>query len=270
MSRIEQRFAELKARGEKAMIAYLAAGDPDLDSTYELVLEFERQGVDVMELGLAFSDPIADGPAIQQGSQRALAAGSNTAQFFDLVRRLRSAGCQLPIIIMTYYNLLLKPGLDRFVQQAAGAGVDGLIIPDLPYEEEADLRAAADRVGIDLVRFMAPTSTDERLALAGQGARGFVYLVSLTGVTGARTAVSERVAPLVERARRFTDQPLCVGFGISSPEHVRYICQFADGVIVGSALVQVCGQGLPRPELVRTLGEKVGGLKAATRPQEVL
>lgn len=265
MSRIADRFAALRARGEKALITYLAAGDPSLPATAALVKAVEAAGADLIELGLPFSDPLADGPTIQAGSQRALAAGANTENVLGLVAELRRAGVQLPILIMTYFNLLLRPGLEAFCQKAKAAGVDGLIIPDVPVEEADELLEATRGAGLDLVQFVAPTSPPERIKAAAELATGFVYAVSLTGVTGARSAIPGRFREVVQEAQRHTDTPVCVGFGIGSPDQVREVAAIADGVIVGSAIVRLCGEGLPVDELAARVGAFVGELKAATR-----
>lgn len=265
MNRIDERFAELRRRGEKALMPYICAGDPDLESTYAVVRELERQGADLLELGIPFSDPIADGPAIQAASQRALAAGTTPEAVLALVRRLRQDGCRLPLLLMTYANIVYRPGMARFTAEAAAAGADGLIVPDLPMEEEGDLRRQCREQGLHLIGMLAPTSTEDRIAAACAGGSGFLYLVSLTGVTGARDVLSERFVPLVMRARQATQLPLCVGFGVSTPEQARRVADVADGVIVGSALVRLMGEGYGRSELVRRLGESVAALKAATR-----
>jgi tryptophan synthase alpha chain len=266
MSRIAERFAALRAKGEKGLVAYIAAGDPSLAATAALVKGMEAAGVDMIELGLPFSDPLADGPTIQAGSQRALAGGANTNNVLALVRTLRDDGVKVPFLIMTYYNLLLRPGLSHFCAQAKEAGVDGLIIPDVPIDEAEELMAAAAANALDLVQFVAPTSPPDRVAKAAQAATGFVYCVSLTGVTGTRAALPERFKETVREARRHTQTPIAVGFGIASPDQVRAVAQIADAVIVGSAIVKLCGLGLPESELVRQVSEFVGELKAATRP----
>lgn len=265
MSRISERFAALRAKGEKALVTYIAAGDPSLDATAALVKAIEQAGADVVELGLAFSDPLADGPTIQAGSQRALAGGANTDNVLAMVRQVREDGVRLPILIMTYINLVMRPGIETFCQRAKEAGIDGLIIPDVPMEEADELLEACQAVGLDLVQFVAPTSPPDRIERAAKMATGFVYCVSLTGVTGARAALPERFKATVAETKRHTATPVCVGFGIATPEQVREVSAIADGVIVGSAIVKRCGEGLPLPELTRQVGEFVGTLKAATR-----
>jgi tryptophan synthase alpha chain len=265
MSRIADRFAALKEKGEKALVVYIAAGDPSLEATPALVKAMAEAGADLIELGLAFSDPLADGPTIQAGSQRALAAGAHTENVFKMVRQIREQGVEIPILIMTYVNLLMRPGIDTFCRRAKEAGVDGLILPDVPMEEADELLAATQGAGLDLVQFVAPTSTPDRIKRAAKLATGFVYCVSLTGVTGGRTALPERFKAVVADAKRHTDTPVLVGFGIQAPDQVREVCQIADGVIVGSAIVRLCGEGLPLPELTAKVAGFVGELKAATR-----
>lgn len=265
MSRIAERFAALRHRGEKALITYIAAGDPSLAATRALVQGIAAAGADIIELGLAFSDPLADGPVIQAGSQRALAAGANTDNVLDLVRDLRTAGVQVPLVIMTYYNLLNRPGVANFCTRAKAAGIDGLIIPDVPMEECDELLAATQAVGLDLIQFVAPTSTPDRVERAAHLSTGFVYCVSLTGVTGARTELPTRFVQTVGLAKSHTETPVAVGFGIATPEQVRQVAAIADGVIVGSAIVRLCGEGLPVPQLTERVANFVAELKAATR-----
>lgn len=265
MSRIANAFAACRARGEKALIAYVAAGDPSFEATHAIALAIQSAGADILELGLAFSDPLADGPTIQAGSQRAMAAGSTTEKVLTLIDGLRRDGFALPILIMTYYNLLTRPGLEDFCARAKAAGVDGLIIPDVPLEESDELHQAANATGLDLVQFVAPTSPVERIARLAQAASGFVYCVSLTGVTGERAALPERFKSLVAEAKRHTETPVAVGFGIATPEQVREVAAIADGVIVGSAIVKLCGQDLPVPQLAASVGDFVRQLKDGTR-----
>lgn len=265
MSRISERFEALRAKGEKALVTYIAAGDPSLEATAALIRTLEASGADLIELGLAFSDPLADGPTIQAGSQRALAAGANTDKVFAMVARVRREGVAIPLLIMTYCNLLLRPGVAEFCRRAAAAGIDGLIIPDVPMEEADELLAATAAAGLDLVQFVAPTSTPDRIERSAKLASGFVYCVSLTGVTGERTALPARFRELVLETKRHTDTPVCVGFGISRPEQVREVCQIADGVIVGSAIVRLCGEGGTVAELTQRVGAYVWELKAATK-----
>lgn len=264
MSRIAERFQALKSRGEKGLIAYIAAGDPTLDESRQIIHALAEAGVDMIELGLPFSDPLADGPVIQAGTQRALAAGANTDTVFELIATVRREGVALPLLIMTYYNLLIRPGVEQFCRRAKAAGVDGLIIPDVPMEEADELLAATAAHGLDLVQFVAPTSTPDRIERAGNLASGFVYVVSLTGVTGQREALPERLTDLVEAVKAKSETPVAVGFGISTPEHVAQVCAVADAAIVGSAFVKRCGEALPIAEKVAGIREFAAALKAAT------
>lgn len=265
MSRISERFASIRARGEKALITYIAAGDPSLEATKGLVKRIEATGADLIELGLAFSDPLADGPVIQAGSMRALAAGANTDNVLAMIRELRAEGVQIPLVIMTYYNLLNRPGVENFCARARAAGVDGLIIPDVPMEEGEELLEATRKHGLDLIQFVAPTSTPDRIQRAASLSNGFVYCVSLTGVTGARAELPTRFVEVVREAKSHTDTPVAVGFGISTPEQVRQVSAIADGVIVGSAIVKLCGQNLAETDLMDQVGRFVSELKAATK-----
>lgn len=264
-SRIANRFASLRQRGDKALVAYIMAGDPSLATTFKLVQALERAGADIIELGLPFSDPLADGPVIQAAGQRALANKVRTDDVFQLVADLRKAGSAIPLAIMGYYNMIHARGVERFCQDARAAGVDGLIVPDVPFDEGEELLAATTASRLNLVQFIAPTSTSDRLKRAGELANGFIYAVSLTGVTGAREALPTRFKNVVMETRKYSDVPIAVGFGISRPEQVRDVCQVADGVIVGSAFVRLCGEGLPEEELIRRVSALATELKDATR-----
>lgn len=238
MRRLEQTFARLRHSGHGGLVTYVTAGDPDLERSRDVVRAIARAGTDVIEIGVPFSDPIADGPAIQRASERALAAGGNLTTSLDLVASLRSE-IAAPIVLFTYVNPVLSMGADRFVARAAAAGVDGVLLLDLPIEEAAGMRAALDADGIDQIFLLSPTTTDERLAEAARLGQGFLYAISRLGVTGARSTVSEAARPLVDRIRAVTELPVALGFGISKPEHVAEVCAFADAAVVGSALVQV-------------------------------
>ena len=238
MSRISNKFDELKARGEKALIPYIMAGDPDLGATKKLIIEIEKSGADIIELGVPFSDPLADGPTIQRAAIRALANRVSLRQVISLVRDVRRT-TQVPIILMLYYNLILKYGEEKFVKDAVSAGVDGVIVPDLPPDEAAGLVASARKFGLDTVFLLAPTSDADRIRLVGDAAQGFIYYVSLTGVTGARRELDAGIEASVRKIKKSAKKPVCVGFGISSPEQAAKVAAWADGVIVGSALVGV-------------------------------
>lgn len=238
MSRIAATFAALRQQGRRALMPFLVAGDPSIEATESFLKALAGAGADLLEIGVPFSDPIADGPVNQRAAQRALTGGTALPAILEMVGRLRPRVHQ-PIVLLSYYNPILQFGLESFARQAALAGVDGVVVPDLPPEEGAALRAVADPAGLDAIFLAAPTSTDERLAQVASACRGFVYCVSLTGVTGVRTSLAADVGDLVGRLRRHTSLPVCVGFGVSTAEHARQIASVADGVIVGSAIVAI-------------------------------
>jgi len=237
MSRLKSAFRNLKKKNAKAFIAFITAGFPSLAATGKLIPELEKAGADIIELGVPFSDPMADGPIIQYASQEALKKGVTLEKILKLVQKAR-AHTDIPICLMTYYNPVLSFGEERFVKQAVSAGVDGLILPDLPPEEGVLLRKAADACGLDIISFIAPTTPPERLRFIARAARGFIYYLSLTGVTGPRQGIAGDLASNVRRIKKVTDKPVCVGFGVSSHAQVAGIQKSADGVIVGSAIVR--------------------------------
>lgn len=236
-SRIARRFAELSRAGEMGLVAYITAGDPSLDATREIVLAATDAGADVIELGIPFSDPLADGPTIQRASERALRAGTTLAKVLDLVAQIRQKS-QVPLLLFGYYNPIFQMGLENFAAQAAKAGADGALITDLTPEEAGDYRAAMRAQNLDTVFLAAPTTTPERFAQIAAASGGFLYLVSRTGVTGAREALPEELPALIRRARSVTKLPIAVGFGISLPGHISVLGGLADAAVVGSALVQ--------------------------------
>ncbi len=236
MSRISPTFAALREHNRRALMPFLMGGDPSLHATETFLTCFSDSGADLLEIGVPFSDPIADGPVNQRAAQRALAAGVTLGDILDLVSRVRHRLHQ-PMVLLSYYNPVLRFGADRFFAQAASAGVDGIVIPDLPAEEGGSMQVTAQPHGVDVIFLAAPTSTDARLARVAAASRGFVYCVSLTGVTGVRTALAVDIGGLVDRLRRHTPLPVCVGFGVSTPDHARQVAEVADGVIVGSAVV---------------------------------
>lgn len=267
MNRIDTAFRSLKNRKEGAFIAFITAGDPDYETSLSAADAIIRGGADILELGLPFSDPIADGPVIQQAGQRSLAAGMNTDLFFKLAREL-SERHAIPLVCMTYYNLLLHRGLERFTADCGKSGIDGLIIPDLPVEESKPLLKACRKNGIHLIFMAAPTTTGKRLKTILKLSRGFVYAVSVRGITGVRKALSDEAGPLVSRIRRINKKvPVAVGFGISTPGHVKAVLTSgADGAIVGSALVRIIGGGKGDDgEMLLELGKFAGELKDACR-----
>ena len=238
MSRIASTFAARRRQGRRALMPFLMGGDPSLDATDAFLMRFAESGADLLEIGVPFSDPIADGPVNQRAAQRALHAGVTLPALLEMVAGMRNRVAQ-PIVLLTYYNPVYQIGLEAFCRRASAAGVDGVVIPDLPPEEGDPLRAAADQIGLDVIFLAAPTSTDGRLARVAASSRGFVYCVSLTGVTGVRADLAADVGMLVDRLRRHTTLPICVGFGVSTPEHARHVAEVADGVIVGSAIVAI-------------------------------
>ena len=236
-SRIASTFERLKAEGKTALMPYHTAGYPTLERSKEIIRSLVDAGADLVEIGVPFSDPLADGPSVQHTSQVALDQGTRPADCIQLVRELRAEGIETPFLLMGYYNPILKYGIDRYVADCADAGVDGFIVPDLPVEESADLRAACAAHGRNLIFMVAPTSTDGRLDLVAERGSGFIYCVAVTGVTGARDRMSDTLGAYIARIRSHTDLPLAIGFGISKPEHVQQVGTIADGAIVGAALI---------------------------------
>ncbi len=261
MSRIKNTFNRLRKKNETALIPYIMAGDPDLTTTRTLILEMERAGCDIIELGAPFSDPLADGPTIQKAAIRALKHHTGIADVLGLVADVRRTS-KIPLILMTYYNLIFKYGEERFVHDAVAAGLDGLILPDLPPEEAGPLVSPAKKSGLDTIFLLAPTSTADRIKLVCKVSQGFVYYVSLTGVTGARTDVQRSVKDSLQKIKSVTDKPVAVGFGISSPDQAAQVAHWgADGVIVDSALVKVIEENGNSPELVQKAAAFVKDLK---------
>jgi tryptophan synthase alpha chain len=238
MSRLSAAFASSR---RPRLVTYVTAGDPDLDRSRQIVLALARAGADVIEVGVPFSDPIADGPAIQRASERALAAGSTLAATLDLIASVREQ-TDVPVVVFTYANPVLRMGVEPFIDRAAAAGVDGVLLLDIPIEESATMHAALDRRGIDQIFLISPTTTEERLREAATRGRGFLYAISRLGVTGTRDAVAVSGRPLVARIRQTTTLPVALGFGISRPEHVREVMAYSDAAVVGSAIVQVIAE----------------------------
>ncbi len=240
------------------------AGDPSLADTERLVIEAERRGADVVELGVPFSDPLADGPVIQRAGVRALAAGASLPRVLEMVATLR-AKVRVPLVLMTYYNPVLAFGLKGFARTAVGAGTDGVIVPDLPHEESELLRAEAEPAGLDLIHLVAPTSPPARVKAIARVSRGFIYVVSLTGVTGERRELPKDLDVQVRTLRLVTTKPVCVGFGVSTPEQVAAVGRIADGVVVGSAIVRAVEQHAGTSALADKLGDFIASLKAPLR-----
>lgn len=244
ISRITAKLQDLKSVGRKAFAAYIVAGDPDLESTEKLIYTLEAAGVSIIELGVPFSDPMADGPVIQQASERALANGVTLKSIFDLVRRVRKQS-QIPILLMGYYNPILQFGLEKYAIEAASTGVDGSLVVDLPVEESLPLKSELQKYGIDLIFLLTPTSHSQRIKLINKYGSGFIYYVSLTGVTGAATLNPEDVKKQIIKLKKQIKIPILVGFGISTPEHVRSVANSADGVVVGTAILKVIAATKP-------------------------
>jgi tryptophan synthase alpha chain len=263
-SKIDRTFTRLRQGGEKALIAYVMAGDPSLEVTEQLVVELEQAGADIIELGVPFSDPIADGPVIQQAAERALRSGTSLRTILPMVARLR-AKTQIPLVLMAYYNNIHAFGPERFCHEAVQAGVDGLIMPDMPPDEAGPLKGPAEAAGLQLIFLLAPTSTAERRAFVARQSQGFVYYVSLTGITGAKLANLADVGKNVEKIRKITNVPVAVGFGVATPEDAANVAAIADGVIVGSAIVKQIAAHQQKPEMVKHVADFVRSLKVAMR-----
>jgi tryptophan synthase alpha chain len=263
VTRIDKVFRRLKEKGEKALIPFITAGDPDLETSRRLALEIAARGADLLELGIPFSDPLADGPTIQAASQRALKAGVHFTDVLALAGSLRRE-TDIPLILMGYYNPILKYGLAKAAADAAQQGVDGFIIPDLPPEEAESWRLAARSAGIDTIFLAAPTSGPERLRVLGRLTRGFLYYVSVTGITGARTELPKELIRELEEVHRLVKCPVAVGFGISTPEQVKGLAPHVEGVVVGSAIVNRVGR-LTGQKTIKEIGEFVAALKGPLR-----
>jgi tryptophan synthase alpha chain len=263
-TRISKRFAELRAAGEIGIVAYITAGDPSLDATHRFVLALDEAGTDVIELGVPFSDPLADGPTIQRASERALKSGTTLAGVLDLVRRIRQSS-QIPLVLFSYYNPILQMGLEKFAAAAAQAGADGVLATDLTPEESDDYRRILHAQQLDTIFLAAPTSTDERLKIISACSSGFLYVISRTGVTGAKDSLPDELPALLRRARHFTDLPIAVGFGISLPGHVSVLGGIADAAVVGSTLVSEIERASSPDAAATALRGRIQKLKEAAR-----
>ena len=263
MTRIDQTFTRLRAEGRKAFVAYVMGGDPDAATTAEVLAGLPAAGVDIIELGMPFTDPMADGPTIQLAGQRALEAGMTMDRVLDLVRGFRKQDNATPIVLMGYYNPIYSRGVDRFLAEAKEAGIDGLIVVDLPPEEDEELCIPAQAAGINFIRLATPTTDDKRLPKVLQNTSGFVYYVSVTGITGAAAAQAAEVGPEVARIKRQTDLPVIVGFGITTPEAARQIAGIADGCVVGSAIGKEIGAGKPVAEVLAGVAALAAGAHSA-------
>lgn len=249
MNRIDKKFIELKRKNKKAFIAYLTVGYPNISTTEKLILELSKNGVDIFELGVPFSDPLADGPIIQESSAYALKQGVNLDKIFSLVKRLRMK-IDNPLLIMGYLNPMLQYGEEHLARSCSSSGIDGVIIPDLPIEESKGFKNVLSKDKVHLIDFIAPTTESIRVKKIAKGAKGFIYYVSLTGVTGTRKSLPKDVMAKVRSLKRVIKLPICVGFGVSSKQQFKYISSFSDGVIMGSAIIKVIKDNLGKKNLI--------------------
>lgn len=263
MTRIERKFAELRQSGRKAFVAYIMGGDPDRSTSLELLHGLPAAGTDIIELGIPFTDPMADGPTIQLAGQRALAGGQTLEGTLELVRGFRNFDRSTPIVLMGYYNPIHNRGSEQFISDAVEAGADGLIIVDLPPEEDGELCIPAQDSGLNFIRLATPTTDDRRLRTVLRNTSGFVYYVSITGITGAAAANAAEVAPDVARIKSATDLPVCVGFGIKTPDAAREIASISDGAVVGSSIVSMVEQGKPVAQILAFVSELSAGAHQA-------
>ena len=263
MTRIDDTFSRLRAEGRKAFVAYIMGGDPDAATSLAVMQGLPGAGVDIIELGMPFTDPMADGPTIQLAGQRALDGGMTMDKVLDMVRAFRAGDDSTPIVLMGYYNPIYARGVDRFLAEAREAGIDGLIVVDLPPEEDAELCIPAQAAGLNFIRLATPTTDDRRLPKVLQNTSGFVYYVSITGITGAAAAQATDVGPEVARIKAATDLPVIVGFGITTPEAAQTIAGVADGCVVGSAIVKLIGEGRPVAEVLDRVAALAAGAHAA-------
>lgn len=264
-ARLASTFARLQAEGRPGLVTFTTAGDPDLVRSAEILLALDRAGADVLEVGVPFSDPLADGPVIQRATERALAAGSSLRAALTLIEGIR-ARVSAPIVIFSYANPLLRMGIDEFARRAAAAGVDGVLALDLPIEEAGGFRASIVKAGLDVIFLLSPTTTDARLEKAAELGSGFLYGISRLGVTGARAEVASGAEAMVRRIRAHTRLPIALGFGISTPEHVAEVGRYADAAVVGSALVSVIAESSGGPDLIARVEAYVRSLRSACRP----
>ncbi|MGA2553285.1 MAG: tryptophan synthase subunit alpha [Smithella sp.] len=264
MGRIEKKFESLRVKNEKALIVYLTAGDPSLEITKKLILGLEKAGVDILEIGVPFSDPTADGPVIQAASQRALKAGTTLPGILNMVATVRRVS-EIPVVLFGYFNPFFAYGVKKFAYTAHKAGVDGVLVVDLPYEEAGELRTHTDAAGIDFISLIAPTTGTERLNKIAAKASGFIYYISITGITGTAAPKITDIKNEVGKIRRITSLPVAVGFGISKPQQAKEISRLADGVVIGSAVVRLIDENKNSRDLVRIVSDYVSGIKKILR-----
>jgi tryptophan synthase alpha chain len=263
-TRIEKKFEELRKEGKKAFIPFIMAGDPDPDICCDLVLELQRRGASIVELGVPFSDPIADGPVNQRAVLRALSQGISLPRILDMVGKIREKS-EIPIALMTYLNPVHRFGIHKFMKEAKASGVDGLIVADLPPEDARDLIEAGADEGVNTIFLLAPTSSDSRIKKVCEASTGFIYYTSITGVTGIRERLSEDLKPMISKIKGYTDKPISVGFGISTPDQAREVASIADGVIVGSAIVRVIEERIGKGDIVSAVGDFAESISRAIR-----
>ncbi|WP_204487374.1 tryptophan synthase subunit alpha [Caldicoprobacter guelmensis] len=263
MNRIDKAFNNLREKGSKALITYITAGDPDIDTTAELIVEMGKAGADIIELGIPYSDPLADGPVIQRASARALNKGIRIADIMNMARSVRRV-TQVPLVYLVYYNSVFKYGIERFVKEAHDVGIDGIIIPDLPLEEKGEVFDITRQYGIHLIPLVAPTS-HERIARIVENASGFVYCVSTTGVTGERDQIHTDIKAYMEEVSRYTSLPKAIGFGISKPDMARQFRDYCDGIIIGSAIVSLIEKASSKDEMLENIGQFIRNIKQALR-----
>lgn len=259
LSRIDKKFDEVKKKGVSAFIPYICAGDPDLKISGRILLELQRSGADIIELGIPFSDPIADGPTIQKASLRSLNSGTTVKKIHKLLKSLKD-DIEVPLVVMTYYNPVLKYGIERFINDFKSVGVDGIIVPDLPPDEADDFIKISDNYDFDSIFLLSPTSNSQRIKKVSRASRGYIYYVSVLGVTGARKSLSGALGGKIKEIKKYTKLPISVGFGISSPQQVGYISQIAEGVIVGSAIIKVIEANVGCGEIEKKVGKYVRSL----------
>ncbi|MFW6082123.1 MAG: tryptophan synthase subunit alpha [Desulfosalsimonas sp.] len=264
MNRIEKKFKHLKDKKEKALVGFVTAGDPDPETSLAIVTAMCENGVDILELGVPFSDPTADGPVIQRSSARALKAGMNLDGVMEISRRLRQTS-DVPIILFSYYNPIMAYGIERFYKDALCAGAEGLLVVDLPPEESDELTSGWKGDDFCLIRLVAPTTPKDRMRMIGQNASGFLYMVSMTGVTGSGGLDTTEIGEYVEKVKQATEVPVCVGFGISTPSDVAAVSAVADGVVIGSAFERTIEENIENPDIAAIIGKQTAAYKDATR-----